>query len=118
MHRGNVGMVELGERQSFFVEALADVRVGERKRRQNFNRDVALQARIVRAIDAPHAAGANLFQQPVMTERASDHGSAPPARSVILGWQKYRVNARTKSAFRITGSRVFSAAGLKGQARR
>ena len=67
-NRCNIRMTQLGERQRFFAELLSCDFVGQRTCRQHFERDIAVQLLVVRAIDDAHAARANLFDDAIMAE--------------------------------------------------
>ncbi len=56
--RGDVGMVEGSEDLRFACEAREPVRIEPRQRRENLERDVAVQLGVPRAIDLAHPAGA------------------------------------------------------------
>ena len=56
MNRENVWMRERGDRFSLSLEPRAPIRIGGKRRWQNFDRDVAVEARVPGAIDLTHAA--------------------------------------------------------------
>ena len=83
--RGDVRMVERREDFGFALEAREPVGVGRERRRQDLDRDLALQLRVGRAIDLAHAAFADLRGDLVDAEaRAGSEGQR---------WRDYR--ART-----------------------
>jgi hypothetical protein len=51
-------MIQRGDGAGFALEALAALRVGGKIRGKDFDGDVAAEARIARAIDFAHTAGA------------------------------------------------------------
>ena len=70
--RGDVGMVERGQRLRFALEAHDAIGVCRECNRQDFERDEAVEVGVARAIHLTHAAG---------TERAQDFmGTEPGAR--------------------------------------
>ena len=65
---GDVGMVQLADRQRLFAELFASGIVGKQSCGQDLDRDVALQLLIMGAKDHAHASGANLFDQPIVPQ--------------------------------------------------
>ena len=59
VQRADVRMIQRRDRTRFTVEAVAQLRIGRELRRQNFDRDRAIEARVARPIDFAHAARAN-----------------------------------------------------------
>ena len=59
VERADVRMIERRDRARFALEAVAELRIGRELRRQNFDRDRAIEARVARPIDFAHAARAN-----------------------------------------------------------
>ncbi len=55
----NVRMVQRGDRPRLALEALAQIRVGGHVRRQDFDCDNSLEARITRPVDLSHPPGPN-----------------------------------------------------------
>jgi hypothetical protein len=66
-------MIQASQGQRFFAEAFVRDFVGESSRRQNFDRHVAVELFIVRAIDYAHPAGTDLFHDLVMRQPLSNH---------------------------------------------
>ena len=58
VQRADVGMIELRDRAGLAVEALAELRIGGERVRENLDRDRAIEARVARLVDLAHAAGA------------------------------------------------------------
>ena len=56
MNRENVWMRERGDRFSLSLEPRAPIRIGGKRRWQDFDRDVAVEARVAGAIDLTHTA--------------------------------------------------------------
>jgi hypothetical protein len=54
--RANVRVIQGGDRARLAVEALTELRVGRERGRQHFDRDDAIEARVARLVDFPHAA--------------------------------------------------------------
>ena len=52
------GCVELRDRARFAIEALAELRIGRERVRQDLDRDRAIEPRVARPVDLAHAAGA------------------------------------------------------------
>ena len=73
----DVRMVEHAGRARFLLETAQRIGVGRKIARQNFDRDVALQARVLRAIHLAHAARADGHENFVRTEQRArgKHGS-------------------------------------------
>ena len=69
--RADVRVVEPRDRTRLAVEALAPFLGSRDRRREQLERDRALEARVDRAIDLAHAAGADTFDDPVGTEAGS-----------------------------------------------
>ena len=59
VQRADVRMIQRRDGTRFTVEAVAQLRIGRELRRQNFDRDGAIEARVARPIDFAHAARAN-----------------------------------------------------------
>jgi hypothetical protein len=68
VERADVGMLERGDRARLAVEALAELRVGGKGRRQDLDGDGAIEPGVARAVDLPHAAGADGIADFVWTE--------------------------------------------------
>ena len=66
---GDVGMVQLGQRQGFLAEIFASGLVGERLERQYFDGHVAIEVLIAGAIDFAHAAGADPLSDKVVAQQ-------------------------------------------------
>ena len=65
---GDVGMVELREDQSFFVEMLAGGFVDQRTGRKDFDGNIAGEMLIAGAIDLSHTTGADLLDDAVVAQ--------------------------------------------------
>ena len=59
VERADVRMIERRDRARLALEALAQLRVGRERRRQDLDRDRAVEPRVAGAVDFAHAAGAN-----------------------------------------------------------
>ena len=70
------GMAQARERERLEAKARAAV-VVDRAFGEHLERDVALQMRIVRAVDDAHAALAELLEHAIARERAADHRAIP-----------------------------------------
>src|SRR6185369_7210852 len=66
--RGDVGMVEDAGGFRLLLEATQAIRVLRERGRQDLDRDVAPEARILRAVDLSHAPGADLAEDLVGAE--------------------------------------------------
>lgn len=66
-------MVDPRECQPFFAEALACFLAGERALGQHFDRNVTLEMLVPGAVNLPHAAGADLFEDVVVGEPLANH---------------------------------------------
>ncbi len=69
-------MIELGESHGFPAEALSRLFISESSGGQNFKGDISFQAFISGPIDDPHAAGTDLFNDPIMSESLTYHGGS------------------------------------------
>ena len=58
MNRQNVGMIQRRDRLRLLLKAPQPFRIAGKRRRQNFDRNLAIQPRVSRAIHLTHAAGA------------------------------------------------------------
>ena len=59
-------MVQPGEQEGLFAEALARSFIRQGSRGQDFDGDIAVQSLIVGAIEHAHATGPDLFQNPIV----------------------------------------------------
>jgi len=50
-------VIELRDRAGFTVESLMELRIGRKRRRQDFDGDDAIEPRVARFVDLAHAAG-------------------------------------------------------------
>ena len=73
VERDDVGVIEGGGRPGFLLESRDAVRVRRHDRRQDLDRDFAMQARVVRPIDLAHAAFAQFIEDAVWTEFFANH---------------------------------------------
>ena len=71
--RADVGMVQRGEHPRFAVEARESIRMPRERRRQNLDRDVAPELRVVRTVHFAHAAGAEQRVQAIPADRPAGH---------------------------------------------
>lgn len=93
----DVGMVQRGERRRLALEALQALVVGGEVLGEDFDRDFAAEARVLRAIDLPHRSGAERAKGLVGREgRAGKQGQG--------GWE----SIRRQAAFPGEGGRQFS----------
>ena len=79
----DVRMVERGQDAGFALEPCETVRIGGERLRQDLDRDVAIELRVTRPVDLPHAAFANLRRDHIRPERLADPD--PPADSIRHG---------------------------------
>jgi hypothetical protein len=71
----DVRMIERGQDLRFALEAREAIGIVDERVRQDFDRDVAIERRIARPIDLPHAAGPKGGEDLVRTEaRAAGEG--------------------------------------------
>ena len=106
---GDVRVVERGEQMRLALEAPQAVGVLGHLRRQDLDRDVAVEVRVGRAVDLAHPAGAERRGDPVVRQRPADQRSLPwtgadyeaprapdyrPTRPSLLGQHLARVDAR------------------------
>jgi hypothetical protein len=68
VNSGDVGMIELREDQSFFVEMLACGCIGERTGRKDFDGNITGEALVAGAKDLSHAASADLLDDAVVAQ--------------------------------------------------
>src|SRR5579859_2138147 len=90
--RGDVGMVQLRQNQSFFMEMLACRFVGESAGRKDFDGDVAGEVLVAGAIYFSHAASADLLGDAVVAQLTAD--------KEILVWR----SAGEKCSFLLTST--------------
>lgn len=64
---GNVGMIELGEREGFFAEKLTSMVVESGAVADDLDGNFAVEVLVASAVDNTHAAGANFLDDEVMT---------------------------------------------------
>ena len=85
INRGDVGMIERGERARLALEPSQPIRIGSKDDRQNLQRHIATKLGVVRAIHLAHAADAKDARDAIRAElRASQQ------RHVRLGEVNYR----------------------------
>ena len=58
IERTDVRMIELRDRPRFAVESFAELRIARERRRQDLDRDKAIESRVPRLVDLAHPAGA------------------------------------------------------------
>ena len=78
IQRADVGMIELRDRAGFAVEALAELRIGGERLREDLDRHRAIEPRVARLVDLAHPAGAEGGEDFVRAEagaRLECHGS-------------------------------------------
>src|ERR1700731_3335791 len=83
-------MIQLGQSQGLFAEGSTSRVIIKGTRWQNFDRHVAVQLLVVRAIDHTHATGPDFFEDTVVAEHLADHSRSLLA--LILGGLNPRVN--------------------------
>jgi hypothetical protein len=66
-------MVQVGKSERFLAKPLAGSVIGERSDGQDFQGYVALEFLIARAVDNPHAAGADLVEDAVLQQGLAEH---------------------------------------------
>lgn len=69
---GDIGVIQFSQRERFLAKLFARRFVGYRARGQHFQRNVTVKLLVFGAVDDAHAAGANLFDDPIMPERLID----------------------------------------------
>ena len=77
------GWLSREQGQRFLAKAVAGLLVTQKARRQHLHRHVAAQLLVPGAVHLAHAAGAELLEDPVVGERAADHGHLPSARNRV-----------------------------------
>ena len=79
--RFDVGMVQLGERESFLAEFLTDGFIGQSTGRKNLQSDVAVEFFVVSAVDYAHSTGADEFDDAIVAQRIPKHCGRAPVRA-------------------------------------
>ena len=69
VNRENIRVIERGGRARLLLEAAQPLRVGQEFRRQQLDRDVTLEPRVVRAIHLAHSSGPDEGLDAIGTER-------------------------------------------------
>ena len=85
-------MIQLGEGESFCAEFLADEFIVQSAGGKNFQSDVAVEFFIVSAVDHAHSAGADVFDDAIVTEGSPKHRGGVAPRARILGCDLRDVN--------------------------
>ena len=67
-------MVQRGEHPRLALEAREPIRIARQRARQDLDRDVAPELRVVRAVHLTHAARAEQRLQVIPAERVTAHG--------------------------------------------
>ena len=75
VHGEDVGVVQDRGRTGFLLEAAQSNGIAGPQRRQHLDRDIAVEPRIARPVDVPHASGAEGREDLVRTEAASGHNT-------------------------------------------
>ena len=70
---GDVGVVQARQGLRFAAESPPRRFVAQHPRRQHLDGDVAVEVRVVRAVDLSHPAGAEALEDSIVRERAADH---------------------------------------------
>ena len=86
MQRGDVGMIECGERASFAAQSRQTIRVMAKIGMNELQRDVAIKHGVVRAIDLAHAPGAYAADDLVASQAGSGcqpHDRRDYRRSIV-----------------------------------
>ena len=86
MNRENVWMRERGDRFSLSLEPRAPIRIGGKRRWQDFDRDVAVEARVPGAIDLTHAARTEWAEDFVRAEAST----GTQRHWLLSGWASSR----------------------------
>ena len=73
MNRGDVRVIQPGQRFRFTPEPPPRGLVAQRTGWQHFQRDVAIEMFVMSKVDLAHAAGAEPLDDPVVREGAADH---------------------------------------------
>ncbi len=84
VNRADVRMVERRRRARLPVESLHRAFIRQECRREELERHLAAQSRVLRAVDNAHAAGADLFDHAVGADGLANHGR-PMLRAVARG---------------------------------
>jgi hypothetical protein len=71
--RDDARVVQRGHHLRLALEAVAAFGIGSQSRRQNLQRNLALQLRVVSGIDLSHPADTQRPENPVVVEGCSDH---------------------------------------------
>ena len=86
--RADVGMVQRREHPRFALEARESIGMARERRRQNLDRDIAPELRVVRTVHFAHAARAEQRVQAIPADRLAGHvrrrGGMPEARSAAV----------------------------------
>ena len=75
--RGNVGMIQRGEKLGFTLEAADPVRVAGELSGKDLNGNVTFQLRIARSIDFAHAPGADQRHKLIIADLPANPGLTP-----------------------------------------
>src|SRR5271156_4216358 len=70
----DVGVVELGERQSFLAELFSCSFVSDRAAGQHLHCNVTVELFVMGAVNFTHPARADLLNDSIMAERPANHG--------------------------------------------
>ena len=71
--RADVGVIQRGEHPRLALEAREPIRIARERARQDLDRDVASELRVVRPVDLAHAAGAEQRLQLISAEGRARH---------------------------------------------
>jgi len=76
-YRGNVGVVQAGERQRLFSKPLPRPFLGKQTGEQHLERDLAFKLLVVSLVDDAHPTRADLGKDTVVGNRLADHHKGP-----------------------------------------
>ena len=71
---GDAGMIQFGEDQRFGAKTFARVVIAQRPRREKFQRHVAIEMLVMRAVHHAHATRPDHLQDAIVRNRAADDG--------------------------------------------
>ena len=88
VNRGDVGVIQLGQRQRFLAEASACPLIREQVGRQHLEGDLPMEAFVLGEVDLAIAAGTDERNDPVVAEGAADQRRNRRRRATRRGLQR------------------------------